>query len=200
MVIDSGTLGDPSRHLTTAGLARAFAALTPAPTDGGRVIHVVSRGEKGLRRAHPRIALTAEGGVQGDAWGRRPARKLDAQVTVMQAGIASLIANGQPLELFGDNLFLDLDISSGSLPSGSQLQIAEVLLEVTPLPHNGCRKFLGRFGEDALRFVQASETRHLNMRGIHVRVIRGGELSVGDEVQVVRRGPDRATRGEGAHD
>jgi len=188
MRIDSESSGDPARHPTTSGLAGAFAALPPAPADLGRVVHVVTRREGGRREAPARIGLSPDGGVDGDTWGRRADRRLEAQVTVMQAGIALMIANGQPLELFGDNLFLDLDISAANLPPGSQVEIGEVLLEVTPLPHNGCRKFQARFGADALRFVQEPGRRSLNMRGIHVRVLRGGEVGTGDEARVVCRG------------
>jgi MOSC domain-containing protein YiiM len=53
------------------------------------------------------------------------------QLAVMQQDIADLIANGQPLTLFGDNLFLELDLSTGNLPIGSRLQAGRAILEVT---------------------------------------------------------------------
>jgi MOSC domain-containing protein YiiM len=187
MLMDSDSTGDATCHRAAARLVQGLAALAAAPTDRGSVVLAVARREGGRREAPARIALTPEGGVEGDAWGRRPDRKIAAQVTVMQAGIAALIANGQALELFGDNLFLDLDISAANLPPDSQVEIGDALLEMTPLPHNGCRKFKARFGEDALRFVQNPETRGRNMRGIHMRVIRGGEVGPGDEVRVIRR-------------
>ena len=77
----------------------------------------------------------------------------------MRHDVAALIANGQPLTLFGDNLFVDLDISTANLPSGTRLRVGEALVEVTPKPHNGCSKFEGRFGADALRFVAPAPTR-----------------------------------------
>ena len=187
MGLDSTSTGDPARHRTEAELAAALAALVPAPTDHGRVVRAVTRGEGGRREAPDRIALTPEGGVDGDAWGRGEDRKADAQVTVMQADVAAMIANGQPLELFGDNLFVDLDISAENLPPGTQVRMGEALLAVTPLPHNGCRKFRARFGTEALRFVQSPQTRSRNMRGIHMRVLRAGAVGVGDDVRVVRR-------------
>ena len=42
----------------------------------------------------------------------------DAQIAVMQADVARLIANGQPLELFGDQLFLELDLLGRESPAG----------------------------------------------------------------------------------
>lgn len=186
MKVDSTSTGDTARHLGTAALKAQLAALSPAPVDRGRVLRIVARRVGGRREAPDRIALTPEGGVEGDAWGRGD-RKVEAQVTVMQAGIAAIIANGQPLELFGDNLFVDLDISSENIPPGTPVQIGGAFLEVTPLPHNGCGKFRARFGEDAWRLVQSPDTRSRNMRGIHMRVIRAGEVGTGDEVVVGRR-------------
>jgi MOSC domain-containing protein YiiM len=115
----------------------------------------------------------------------------DAQLAVMQRDVAELIANGQPLTLFGDNLFLDLDLSAENLPAGSRVRAGTALLAVTPKPHDGCRKFRARFGNDALRFVSKGELRHRNLRGIYMRVVEAGELGVGDAVELVA--PGRAT-------
>ena len=98
-----------------------------------------------------------------------------------------LIANGQPLTLFGDNLFVELDISAANLPVGTRIRVGEALLEVTPKPHNGCLKFKGRFGQDALRFVQATPTRDQNLRGIYWKVVEPGEIAVGAAIVVLER-------------
>jgi len=105
----------------------------------------------------------------------------------MQIDVAELIANGQPLVLFGDNLFLSLDLSVDNLPAGSRVLVGAAVLEVTPMPHLGCRKFRGRFGADALRFVSKAELRHRNLRGVYVRTLEGGELASGDPVEVIAR-------------
>jgi MOSC domain-containing protein YiiM len=109
------------------------------------------------------------------------------QIAVLQKDVAELIANGQPLTLFGNCLILDLDLSSGNLPPGSRVQVGGAGLEVTPMPHNGCRKFHARFGNDALRFVSMRELRRRNLRGIYMRVVTGGEVGVGDPVDVISR-------------
>jgi MOSC domain-containing protein YiiM len=139
-----------------------------------------------------RAEVSPASGVPGDAWERRPDPDPQAQLTVMQLDVATLIANGQPLELFGDNLIVDLDLSGHALPTGSRLRIGGATLEVTPLPHNGCRKFRARFGADALRFVARADTRHRNLRGVYMRVVQAGEVSAGDLVTVLRRGGDAA--------
>ena len=112
----------------------------------------------------------------------------DAQLAVMQTDVAALIANGQPLVLFGDNLFVDLDLSTDNLPPGSRLMVGTARLEVTPKPHNGCGKFRGRFGADALHLVSRPDLRHRNLRGIYLRVVEAGDVQVGDAVEVRARG------------
>jgi MOSC domain-containing protein YiiM len=127
-------------------------------------------------------------GVPGDAWSRLPApRDLDMQLAVMNRDVATLIAAGQPLTTFGDNLYVDLDLSAANLPFGTRLRVGRALVEMTPHPHNGCAKFNARFGNDALRFVQRAETRANNWRGVYWRVVEPGEIAVGDAIEVVAR-------------
>jgi len=103
----------------------------------------------------------------------------------MRRDVAELIANGQPLTLFGDNLFVELDLSAANLATGARLRVGEALVEVTPKPHNGCTKFKARFGQDALRFVQGRPTRDQNLRGIYWKVVEAGEARVGDRIQLL---------------
>ena len=58
---------------------------------------------------------------------------------------------------------------------------------MTPQPHDGCLKFKGRFGQDALDFVQAKATRSENRRGVYWKVIEGGDVSRGCSIEVVSR-------------
>jgi MOSC domain-containing protein YiiM len=168
-------------------LVDRLARLPAAPSEGGRVVLLVTRVDGGRRECLDRIRLTADDGMPGDAWKRKTPDQPDAQLAVMQADVATLIAHGQPLPLFGDNLFLDLDLSAANLPIGSRVRAGSAVLEVTPKAHNGCVKFKGRFGADALRFVAHPERRHRNLRGIYLRVIEDGEVAVGDAVTVVQR-------------
>jgi ribosomal protein S18 acetylase RimI-like enzyme len=184
-----GPVGDPARHLPMSELRARFAALGDLPKDAGRLALVVCRQADGTRTTPPSAHLTPDGGVPGDGWSRRPPRHPDAQITVMRRDVAELVANGQPLTVVGDNLLVDLDISDANLPAGTRLRVGDALVEVTARPHNGCNKFKGRFGADALAFVQASATRNLNLRGIHWKVIAPGEVRVDARIEVVSRGP-----------
>ncbi|HYF01677.1 MAG TPA: MOSC domain-containing protein, partial [Planctomycetota bacterium] len=135
-------------------------------------------GEGGLRRVLDRVRLEPGQGIPGDAWGRRPHRSADGSITATRRDVAELLANGQPIVLAGDQLFVDLDLSAANLPAGTRLRAGTAVLEVTPKPHNGCSKFAARFGPDALRLTE--ELRPLNLRGIYLKVVEAGELAPGD--------------------
>ena len=187
-----GPPGDPERHLALSELERRFERLAPGPRDAGRVRFVVKRAPDKTRDVLDGIELRPGTGILGDAWGRHPAPDRTAELTVMEMAVAELIANGQPVTVFGDNLFMDLDLSNQNLPTGSRLRVGEALLAVTPKPHNGCRKFAARFGHDALRFVAKQELRHRNLRGIYMRVLEGGRIAPGVSVEVLSRPPVEA--------
>jgi len=146
---------------------------------------IVARTAGGQRERPERVRLEADAGIPGDAWGRQQGRA----ITAMEFDVAELIANGQPLALFGDNFYLTLDLSTDNLPAGSRVRVGGAVLEVTAMPHNGCRKFRARFGADALQFVSKTELRHRNLRGIYMRTVEGGEIAPGDPVEVIARAP-----------
>ena len=178
---------DSSYHLPQFELESGLRALPALPKDSGRLALIVRRPADGSRETPERLRLSPEDGVPGDSWGRDQKRMLDAQIAVMQLDVAELIANGQPLTMFGDSLFVELDLSATNLPIGSRLRVGEAVVEVTPMPHDGCSKFKKRFGADALVFVNAKPTRHLNLRGIYWKVIEAGEVRVSSPIEVMAR-------------
>jgi MOSC domain-containing protein YiiM len=184
---DGAPPGDPSAHLPFAQLAERWRALATAGRDEGRLALIVFRRADGVRETPAHTRLTREEGVPGDDWCRRPPRDPEAQLAVMRLDVARMIANGQALTVFGDNLFVDLDLSAGNLPTGTRLRVGGALVEVTPKAHNGCRKFDARFGNDALRFVADKPTRGQNFRGIYWKVVEPGDVRVGDPVRVLSR-------------
>jgi len=186
-MIDSNSTGNPETFLTLEELENRLCALPAAPQNSGRVALLVRKVDGGVRETPDQIHAGVETGFPGDAWGRRSDRKAEAQLAVMQRDVAELIANSQPLTLFGDNLILELDLSAANLPIGSRVRAGSAMLEVTPMPHNGCGKFQKRFGEDARTFVSKPELRHRNLRGIYLRLVKEGEVRVNDVVEVVAR-------------
>jgi MOSC domain-containing protein YiiM len=185
--IDSSSAGDADRFRSLADLRQMLEELPRGSGDTGRVTLLMRRCEGGRRETLHEVVMAPDIGVAGDAWCRAAQRNKDMQIAVMEKDVAELIANGQSLTLFGDCLILDLDLSSSNLPPGSRVRVGGAILEVTPMPHNGCRKFNARFGNDALRFVSMPELRSRNLRGIYMRVEKGGEVEVGDSVDVIFR-------------
>ena len=182
-----GPRGDSHYHRSLDELSQIVSGLPHDDPQQGWVSLIVRRLADGRREKPERAQLSVEHGLQGDDWERRPPRDPQAQLAVMRRQIAELIANGQDLELFGDNLFVDLDISAANLPPGSRLRVGSAVVEVTEEPHNGCAKFHQRFGADALRFVNQTVTRALNLRGIYWRVVESGEVWIGAPVEVISR-------------
>ncbi len=130
-----------------------------------------------------RAEVTPEDGLVGDRWASGK-RDLDAQITLMNVRVAELVAqNGTPAHMAGDNFLVDLDLAEDALPVGTRLRLGEALLEVSPAPHTGCKKFRERFGLDALAWVNDHRDRRL--RGMNCRVVEAGAVAVGDSVSVL---------------
>lgn len=183
----AGLRGDPSRHLDRQALEAGIASLR-APLDDGEVVLMVARGPAGERQLLDEAVLTGAGGMPGDRWAEQSKYGPDYQLATTRADFARLIANGQPLELHGDNLFLDLDLSAHNLPAGTSLRAGQALLRVTPVPHNGCKKWVQRFGLCPMQLNLHPDYRALHLRGIYLSVVEEGRVRVGDRVRVLSRG------------
>ena len=124
----------------------------------------------------------------GDCWSTRGssstpdgAANPDMQINIMSARVVALVAQHKDRwPLAGDQLYLDLDLSEDNLPPGTLLALGTAVLEVTPPPHTGCRKFVARFGVEAMKFVNSPLGRQLNLRGINARVVQSGTIRLGD--------------------
>jgi hypothetical protein len=182
-----GLRGDSRRHLSRQALEAGIAALH-APREEGRVDLLVARGPGGERQLATEVLLTAQGGMPGDRWASQAKYGPDYQLATARADYARLIANGQLLELHGDNLYLHLDLSSENLPVLSLLRAGDALLQVTPVAHDGCKKWVQRFGLCPMQLNLDPAYRHLHVRGIYLRVVSDGRVRVGDRVRVVQRG------------
>ena len=119
----------------------------------------------------------------------RIARELphEKDTGALEKGIARVIellaADPTRRALAGDQLFVDLDITEANLPPGTRLAIGTSVIEVTEQPHTGCQKFSGRFGVDALRWV--NDHPELRLRGLCARVVLAGTVRPGDTVRKV---------------
>ncbi|PIE32007.1 MAG: MOSC domain-containing protein, partial [Ilumatobacter coccineus] len=145
------------------------------------------------REVVDRAELVVGRGVVGDNYVDRPSRTQpdggpnpDAEITLMNARIIDVITGGDRSRwpLAGDQLYVDLDLSSATCPAGTRLEVGSVVLEVTDHPHTGCQKFSRRFGLDARKWLNVNRTDE-RRRGIYARVVTAGEVTTGDQIRVV---------------
>jgi MOSC domain-containing protein YiiM len=78
---------------------------------------------------------------------------------------------------------VDFDISRTNVPPGSRVQIGSAVIEFSETPHTGCAKFSGRFGVDALKFVNSPMGRELRLRGANCRIVVAGMVRAGDTIR-----------------
>lgn len=182
-----GLRGDVRRHLDRATLEAAIATLPAAPLDEGTLELLVARGKNGERTLPEEALLTCDGGMPGDRWAKDGRYGPEYQLATIRSDFAKVVANGQRLELHGDNLYLNLDLSSKNLPIGSRVRLGAALLEVTPQAHNGCKKWVQRFGLAPMQMNLAPAFKSQHLRGIYLRVLEDGVARVGDRVKVVSR-------------
>jgi MOSC domain-containing protein YiiM len=110
------------------------------------------------------------------------------QLNIMNSRAISHIARERDRwKLAGDQLFVDLDLSDENLQCGSRLEIGDAIVEITEIPHNGCKKFANRFGVEAVKFVNSPEGKLLHLRGVNAKVVKSGTIKRGDRVEKVRR-------------
>jgi hypothetical protein len=176
------------RHLTMHELEAGLAEIRQAPKDDGVLQLIVRRPNVDEREILQEAKLDPAEGLVGDSWKRRRSSRtpdrsphLEMQLNIMNARVAALVAQDKDRwQLAGDQLYLDMDLSAENLPAGTRLAIGSALIEVSPLPHTGCNKFVARFGLDAMKFVNSAVGRELHLRGINAKVIKSGMIRVGD--------------------
>jgi MOSC domain-containing protein YiiM len=178
------------RHLTREEVEAGLDVIRAAPRDAGLLELIVRRPGVDEREVVDEAELDLEEGLVGDNWlargrssGRKPASP-DAQITVTSARAIALVAGSRDRwPLAGDQLYVDLDLSRENLPPGTRLAIGTAELEVTAAPHTGCKKFVSRFGLEALKVFDTEEGLALNLRGVNTRIVVPGTVRAGDAVR-----------------
>ena len=174
-------------------LDRRTADVAAAPRTEGLIVSIVRRPARDEREVIEEGVLDVTEGLVGDGWRARGSTStpdgsadLESQLTLMSTRVlAAIEPDATRWPLAGDQVLVDMDLGVDNLPPGTRLVAGEAELEVTTRPHTGCAKFAARFGIDALRWISTPEGKALRMRGVYVKVVRGGTVRVGQSVRKV---------------
>ena len=178
------------QHLTMDQLMAGLDEIRQSPREGGVVEMIVSRPDVDAREILDEGRICAVEGLVGDNWRTRGSSQTsddfghpEMQLTLMNSRAIQLIAQDRSRWcLAGDQFFVDLDLSHENLPHGTRLKLGSSVIEITSEPHTGCKKFVQRFGLDAMKFVNSEIGGQLNLRGVNAKVIEDGIVRVGDAV------------------
>lgn len=181
------------KHLTMTELEAGLDEIRQAPKEEGVLNLIVRRPQVEQREVLAKAELHPDYGLAGDNWKQRGSSRTpdgaahpDMQLNIMNSRVIALVAGDQERwQLAGDQLYIDMDLSAENLPSGTRLEIGSAVIEVSPQPHLGCKKFVARFGLDAMKFVNSEVGRELHLRGINAKVVQPGLIRVGDVARKV---------------
>jgi len=181
------------KHLSLMELEAGMDYIHQSPKDHGILKMIVRRPADDEREVIERGELDLSEGLIGDNWKRRGSKRREngsanpeAQITVMNARTIELLAHAEERwPLAGDQLHIDLDLSDDNLPPGTRLSLGSAIIEVSAVPHTGCKKFSARFGVDAMKFVNSPEGKRLHLRGINTKIVQPGIIKVGDTVKKI---------------
>lgn len=185
------------RHRTTEDLTAFLPTLDAQPRDVGTLRAVIRQPAVGRREVLEEGRLDVADGLVGDTWRERGSRRTadgsahpDMQLNLISHALVEFLAlEPERAALAGDQMFVDLDLSHANLPAWSELHIGGpdgAVIVVTDQPHNGCGKFIARYGKDAMTFVNGPEGKPRRLRGLCAKVVRPGPVRPGDDVVVVR--------------
>lgn len=178
-------------HLSMQELEAGLAEILKSPRNNGTLKFICRRPDINEREVVESAQLDREEGLIGDNWKTRGSKRTsdgsahpDMQLNIMNARAIELIAQTKERwPLAGDQLFLDLELSDDNIPPGTQLSLGEAIIEITAIPHNGCKKFTQRFGLDAVKFVNSPTGKEFHLRGVNAKVIKSGSIKIGDKAR-----------------
>lgn len=179
------------QHLTTQQIEAGMPAVLDSPKEHGTLRMIVRRPSVNQREAIQTGELDPQVGLVGDTWHQRSSTRTadgsphpDMQLNVINARLIGLLAGDEVRwPLAGDQLYVDLDLSVSNLPPGTQVAIGSAVIEITEQAHTGCKKFVERFGVDAMEYVNSPSGRQLRLRGLNAKVVQPGTIRVGDAVR-----------------
>ena len=123
-------------HLTLAELEAGMEHVLASPKDNGVLEMIVARPKVNKRQVLDEAKLDLELGLLGDNWLTRGSSRTadgkghpEMQLNLMNYRFAELIAGGRErVQLAGDQLFVDLDLSPENLPPGTRLAVGSAVI------------------------------------------------------------------------
>lgn len=181
----------PKNPVTAEDLAAALPSVLAAPRDGGVVRFLCVRPKPNARTFPELLTLTRAHGVVGDFEMSRPWLTLpdgrpdpQIQVSIMPWQVLDLVWRERDrIAHPGDNIAVDMNLSTESLPPGSLLAAGTAVLRVSEEPNDGCAKWKVRCGQAAHAWVTAPDALIQRRRGLFCSVERDGELRLGDRLR-----------------
>ena len=137
------------RFLNADELEAGLPEILASPKDDGVVSMIVRRPDTDQREVLDSGELDVAEGLVGDNWHSRGSRMTadgsahpEMQLNLMNTRVISLVARSRERwALAGDQFFVDLDLAKENLPAGTRLAMGSAIIEVTAVPHLGCKKF-----------------------------------------------------------
>ncbi|MEM9556553.1 MAG: MOSC domain-containing protein [Acidobacteriota bacterium] len=190
-LMESPQAGAVQLHATADALEAALDEILDAPRETGTVEMVVRRPAVDQREVLDEGHLDVVEGLVGDNWRTRGSSKTadgaahpEMQINIMSARVIAAVAGDRSRwPLAGDQLFVDLDLRPENLPTGTRLAVGTATLEVTAIPHLGCKKFVTRFGLESMKFINSGRGKRLRLRGLNARVVVPGIVRPGDRIR-----------------
>ncbi len=178
-------------YMTQEKLAAGMPAVFDSPKNQGRLDMIVCRPEKYAREELQEGQLDETLGLVGDNWLARAQAdspggvvNIEAQLTLMNTRLVQMVAGEKDRwKLAGDQLYVDMDLSKENLPPGTRLVVGSAIIEVTSKPHTGCKKFVERYGMDAMLFINSPAGKDLRLRGMYAKVVQPGKIKIGDTIE-----------------
>jgi hypothetical protein len=190
---DTAHVTDTRTHTATRDFDAHLDRIRDAPRGEGRLELIVRRPAVGERDVVAEARLDAVLGLEGDSWLARGSRSRPdgsadpaCQVTLISTRVLAAIEPDEARwPLAGDQLYVDFDLRTETLPAGSRLAIGSAVIEVSEKPHTGCAKFSSRFGIDALAWISTPVGRAHRMRGLNAAIVEPGTIRTGDPIRRV---------------
>ena len=175
-------------HFSADELNQGVEHILASQADGGELKLIVRRPAVEERETPQQARLDVGQGLVGDNWLARGSRHMpdgaadpEMQLNIMNTRVVDRVAGSEDRwPLAGDQLFVDMDLNVGNLAPGTRIALGDAVIEITEPPHTGCKKFAARYGVDAMVFVNTGRGKTSNFRGICAKVVKSGDISVGD--------------------